>query len=122
MPRTIRNHQFETRTARLKLEQRRRPYWFRVAPGISLGYRRNAIGGSWNVRAANDKGGAWIKSFATADDHENSDSVKVLTYFVAARAAIEIERRGSAGSEASVCLEQQIAMKTAAFIRDGIEP
>ena len=121
MPRTIRNHQFETRTSRLKLAQRSRAYWFRVAPGISLGYRRNAVGGSWNVRVA-DNGSSWIKSFAIADDHENSDGVKVLTYFEATRAAIEIGRRGNQGSVVSVCLEQQIAMKFAAFIEDGIEP
>jgi predicted GIY-YIG superfamily endonuclease len=123
MPRTIYNPLFETRTARLKLEQRKRPYWFRVAPGISLGYRRNEIGGSWNVRGTNDKGGTWIKSFATADDYQDSDGVKVLTYFEATRAAIEIGRQGPGqDGVVSVCLEQQIAMKVATFIRGGIEP
>jgi aerobic carbon-monoxide dehydrogenase large subunit len=40
----------ETRTARLKLSVRAKPYWVTVAPGISLGYRAGP--GSWNVRGA----------------------------------------------------------------------
>ena len=64
MPRRIRSSTLETRTARLKLAQQRKPYWIAVAPGISLGYRRNAGAGAWNVRAADGKGGNWIKGFA----------------------------------------------------------
>ena len=37
-----------------------------MASGIALGYRAGP--GSWNVRAADDRGSNWIKSFAIADD------------------------------------------------------
>ena len=78
MPRRIRSSILETRTARLKLAQQRKPYWITVAPGIALGYRRNAGPGAWNVRAADGKGGNWIKSFGIADDHEDADGANVL--------------------------------------------
>ena len=63
-----------------------------VAPGISLGYRRNAGPGAWNVRAADGKGGNWIKSFAIADDHEDADGANVLTFWQAADKAKALAR------------------------------
>ena len=92
MPRRIRSSILETRTARLKLAQQRKPYWIAVAPGISLGYRRNAGPGAWNVRAADGKGGNWIKSFAIADDHEDADGSNVLTFWQAADKAKALAR------------------------------
>ena len=64
MPRRIRSSTLETRTARLKLPKQRKPFWVSVASGISIGYRRNEGAGSWSVRAADGKGGNWIKSFS----------------------------------------------------------
>ena len=60
MARRLRKPSLENRTQRLKLEPRAKPYWFTVAPGISLGYRAGPC--SWNVRAADGKGSNWIKS------------------------------------------------------------
>ena len=63
--------QIETRTNRLKLPPRRKPYSFvTISPGIALGYRRNAAAGTWVVRAADGKGGNWTKRVALADDFE----------------------------------------------------
>ena len=92
MPRRIRSSTLETRTARVKLAQQRKPYWIAVAPGISLGYRRNAGPGAWNVRAADGKGGNWIKSFGLADDHEDADGANVLTFWQAADKAKALAR------------------------------
>jgi integrase len=92
MPRRIRSGTLETRTARLKLAQQRKPYWIAVAPGISLGYRRNAGPGAWNVRAADGKGGNWIKSFGLADDREDADGANVLTFWQAADKAKALAR------------------------------
>src|SRR5262249_50211440 len=92
MPRRIRSSALETRTARLKLAQQRKPYWITVAPGISLGYRRNAGPGAWNVRAADGKGGNWIKGFAIADDHEDANGTSVLDYWLAADKAKALAR------------------------------
>jgi hypothetical protein len=41
MARKIRSPDLETRTARLKLAVRKKPYTVRIAPGIRLAYRRN---------------------------------------------------------------------------------
>jgi hypothetical protein len=61
MARSIRAPQLETRTARLKLELRKKPYMVRVAPGVRLGYRRNETAGTWSVIAADGKSGNWVK-------------------------------------------------------------
>jgi integrase len=96
MPRKLRNATLDTRTARLKLAQRRKPYWITVAPGVSLGYRRNAGPGAWNVRSADGKGGNWIKSFALADDQEDADSANILTFWQAADKAKALARGSDA--------------------------
>ena len=70
MARKIRSYQLETRTQRLKLAIRRKPYTVRVAPGIRLGYRRNATSGTWSVLGADGQGGSWLRRLALADDHD----------------------------------------------------
>src|SRR6516165_9094272 len=50
--RNIRSPQLETRTGRLKLPKRGKPYWVRLARGLSLGYRRIDTAGPWIVRKA----------------------------------------------------------------------
>ena len=55
MARSIRNTSLETRTARLKLAVARKPIFVRIAPGLSLGYRRNHIAGTWVLRLADGK-------------------------------------------------------------------
>src|SRR5258705_944829 len=92
MARRLRSNILETRTARAKLERRQKPYWFTVANGIALGYRRNAGPGAWNVRAADGKGGNWIKGFAVADDQEDADGANVLTFWQAADKAKALAR------------------------------
>ena len=82
----------ETRTARLKLKVRRKPYFVPVAPGISLGYRRNLGPGSWLVRCADGKGGSWTKGFSTADDFEDGSGEQVLDFWQAQIRARELVR------------------------------
>jgi integrase len=96
MPRKLRSSILETRTSRAKLAQRGKPYWIAIAPGISLGYRRNAGPGAWNVRAADGAGGNWIKSFGIADDQEDADGATVLTFWQAADKAKALARGGDA--------------------------
>ena len=78
MPRHSRATSLETRTARLKLAPRKKPYFTSIALGIALGYRRLRGAGTWTVRASNGNGGRWTKVIGIADDNEdaNGDSVQ----------------------------------------------
>ena len=86
MPRKLRSSQLETRTARLKLPVRGRPFYTAVARGVRLGYRRLGSGaGSWSVDVADGAGGKQLTSLrATADDHEAADGEHVLDFHQAA--------------------------------------
>jgi len=81
MPRKARSS-FESASARLKLpiKENKKPYWERLGPGLSLGYRRNDHTGSWSIRAADGAGGEWLKRIGTADDHEAANGKDVLNY------------------------------------------
>jgi integrase len=92
MARRLRSATLETRTARLKLAVRKKPYTARVAPGVRVAYRRNEIAGSWSVIAANGKGGNWMKQFASADDHEESNGTDILDFWQAQERARIIAR------------------------------
>jgi integrase len=83
MARTVRGGQVETRSARLRLEPRPRPYWRETGkPGLHLGYRRlEKTNGSWIVRRYQGSGGMYeTKAFAQADDYADSDGQEILTY------------------------------------------
>jgi integrase len=93
MARRPRASRLETRTARLKLPVRLKPFDFTsISPGIGLGYRRNKGAGTWVVRCANGKGDYWTKGFAVADDYEEADGTHVLSWFQAIDAARQFAR------------------------------
>jgi integrase len=97
MARRPRSSQLETRTARLKLPVRTKPYFITIAPGIAQGYRRNKGAGSWSAKVADGSGGHWIKAFGTADDHEPADGANVLDFWQAQDKARAIARSGNGG-------------------------
>jgi hypothetical protein len=77
-------HRFESRTARLKLAIRKKPYSGpALGNGITLLYRRNTGNGTWVVKAPNGKGGYWTKRIADADDYADASGSTVLIYFAA---------------------------------------
>jgi hypothetical protein len=80
------------RKPRLKTGIRRKPYFETIAPGVSLGYRRNKGAGAWLVRAADGAGGNWCKGFAVADDVEASNQKTVLNYAEARLEAAKLAR------------------------------
>jgi integrase len=92
MARKLRSTKLDTRNARLQLpKQDGRPHFTPVAPGIALGYRAGP--GSWSVRFADGKGGKVLKSLnAIADDHEDADGEKVLTFWMATDRARRLGR------------------------------
>lgn len=93
MARRPRASRLETRTARLKLGVREKPYDFTtISPGIALGYRRNRAAGTWVVRVADGHGGNWTKRVGLADDHEEADGEHVLTWWQASDKARKVAR------------------------------
>jgi|SRR5271166_4417010 len=80
MARSTRSSQLETRTARLRLAIRRKPYTAKVSPGIRLAYRRTATSGTWSVLVADGRGNARLSKFALADDYEEANGSSVLDY------------------------------------------
>ena len=96
MARRPRASRLETRTARLQLAVRQKPYDFAtISPGIALGYRRNHAAGTWVVRVADGHGANWTRRIGLADDFEESDAENVLTWWEAIEAARRVAR-GSA--------------------------
>src|SRR3954449_10486737 len=83
----------ESRSARLRLKIRRRPYSGpSLARGISLMYRRNKTNGTWVLKASDGCGAYWTKAFALADDFEDADAKNVLTFYQAQDAAKKLAR------------------------------
>ena len=108
MARAIRSAQLETRTARLKLPVAKKPVFVVIAKGIALGYRRNHGAGTWVARASDGKGGTWTKGFAVADDHEDSDGEKVLTFWQAQDKARKLARGQDADAGRPATVEEAL--------------
>jgi integrase len=79
----------DSKTARLRLPVRKKPYTARLAQGIRLAYRRNEGPGTWSVLGG---GGAWLKKIGIADDLDPADGVHVLDYWQATGRAQETAR------------------------------
>lgn len=93
MARKVRHSALESRSARLKLQVRRRPYSGpSLARGITLMYRRNKTNGTWVLKASDGHGAYWTKAFALADDFEESDGKNVLTFYQAQDAGKKLAR------------------------------
>jgi len=93
----------DSKTARLKLKPRKKPYTNRIAAGIRLAYRRNAeIAGTWNVLGG---GGAWLKRIGIADDLELADGHNVLDYWQAIERARDLARAKDADSGKPVTVD-----------------
>jgi integrase len=94
MARKVRNSTLETRSARLKLAVRRKPYSGNsLGRGISLIYRRNKTNGTWVLKASDGHGAYWTKAFAEADDFDASDGKTILTFYQAQDMAKQLARR-----------------------------
>ena len=82
MARKVSFSALESRSARLRLKIRRRPYSGpSLARGISLMYRRNKTNGTWVLKVSDGHGAYWTKGFALADDFEDADEKNVLTFY-----------------------------------------
>src|SRR6478672_13717983 len=95
MARKVSFSALESRSARLRLRIRRRPYSGpSLARGISLMYRRNTTNGTWVLKVSDGRGAYWTKGFALADDFEDADGKTVLTFHQAQEQAKKLARGG----------------------------
>jgi integrase len=69
--------------------------FIRIGPGLSLGYRRNQVAGTWVLRIADGRGGATTRAIATADDFTEADGASVLNYWQAQEKAQSAARNSS---------------------------
>jgi integrase len=100
MPQKIRSSKLETRSARLRLPIRGKPYFIKLTRGLALGYRRTKTAGTWVVRVTHD-GVDWTDRLGTADDHEDAGP-GILTYDEAQARARIVARGGEPSSDNSV--------------------
>jgi integrase len=101
MPRNVRNSLLETRSKRLRLPVARKPVFVRIGPGLSLGYRRNQVSGTWVLRIADGQGGSRTAAIGFADDHDDADGEQFLDFWQAQERAKTTARQygGSPGAE-----------------------
>lgn len=100
MARSARNSSLETRTARARLAVRRKPYFAKIAKGLSLGYYRGAVAGNWIARYYCGAQAYDTSAIGAADDTLEADGVTVFDYWQAqeqARAWGERQRLIAAG-------------------------
>jgi integrase len=96
MARKVRHSSLEKRTNRLKLTVRRKPYnGPNLARGVSLLYRRNKTNGTWVLKASDGHGKYWTKAIAEADDFDEANGEKILTFFEAQDVAKKLAGGGT---------------------------
>jgi integrase len=71
----------------------RKPLFVRIGVGVSLGYRRNKLAGTWVLRVANGRGGAATQAIGTADDYDTANGSDILTFWEAQDRAKSVARR-----------------------------
>jgi site-specific recombinase XerD len=120
MARRPRAARLETRTARLKLKFRKKPYDFTsISAGIQLGYRRCKDAGRWVVKVADGHGSYWTKRVAYADDHENADGEHILTWWQAQDKARALARGKDAGGRPATVAEALADYEADLIARSG---
>lgn len=111
MARSARNSKLETRTSRLKIPEGARVYTT-IGEGFALGYRRTKKGyGTWEVRHR-VSGKYSYQSLGDANDYQESDGERVLTYFEAqdkARLVVEQVKTSGGIIKKPITVEDAIA-------------
>ncbi len=93
MARTVRNAKIDTRSARVKLTERREPYWTPISAGCAIGYRRGAKGGTWIARFRDEDGKQHYEALGAADDARDADGLTVYRFPQAQERARASSRR-----------------------------
>jgi hypothetical protein len=85
LARSVRHSTFESRTARLKLQIRGKPYRGpKLGRGLRMDYRRNVHNGSYVAVMANGKGGYETDAVCQADDYDDADPARGIYDFFGA--------------------------------------
>jgi integrase len=92
MARRMRSSKLETRSSRLRLPIRKKPFFVTIAPGVAVGYRRNAGPGTWSTRAQ------WLKKIGLADDYEVANGETVLDFWQAQAKSLALARGNDKGT------------------------
>jgi integrase len=87
MARTVREAALATRSARLRLPVRAKPYWRVIEQGLHVGYRRRGTGGTWIARRRNERGVYRETKLGLADDLQDANGDTVLDFAQAQRIA-----------------------------------
>jgi integrase len=122
MPRKVRDASLETRTARSRLPVAHKPYFRLIEPGLHLGYRKLPSGpGTWVARRYSGEGRYTVENLRTADgeliladDYEDADGVRVLSFAQAQRQA-----RGPRAARGSLTVADVMARYLAFLRSDG---
>lgn len=101
MAKRVQDVPLNSRTARMKLAPRHKPYFRLMADGVHLGYRRSTVpgrAGSWLVRHYRSAGHYETRQLGVADDTPDrvADGKTVLTFDQASAAAREWARAQAA--------------------------
>lgn len=118
MARRIHHPSLETRTARLKLAVRGKPYRGpKLGRGLRMDYRRNHGNGTWIAvgaigRGPDGKDRYWNKGAGQADDFNDADGKRILTFFQGCDAAKLLALQGGeAGVAGSAPITVDSALK-----------
>src|SRR5262245_40781617 len=87
LARTVRDTVLSTRSARLRLAARGKPYWRELEQGLHLGYRRRTTGGTWIARRRDDNSIYREEKLGLADDLQEANGASILGFSQAQRAA-----------------------------------
>ena len=110
MARKVSFSALESRSARLRLKIRRKPYsGLALSRGVLLLYRRNSGNGSWVLKCADGHGRYWTRAIGAADDYDASDGAKILTFFEAQNVAKKLARGGD-GADATAPITVEAAL------------
>ena len=104
MAHRVRSMKLQTRGARLRLPVAKKPVFVKIAPGLSLGYRRNQTTGTWVVRVADGNGANWTKAIGAADDFE--ETAGTLDFWQAQDRARAVARAGQPSGAETVAKAQ----------------
>ncbi len=83
MAKRVRDSGLESRAARGKLKPRGKPYYKSIGEGLHLGYRKGKVEGKWVVRRYTGNQNYIVETIAVADDIEDADGNRILTFWQA---------------------------------------